>query len=274
MANTYPEIPLARDRKEALSSVRYDHYLIDSSREIFKDGSKPIKEFLKMRRMVATPPCNSVREGRLLLAGQEFSPPNRVATEHDKKYTRSLLKELWKNDQNDECFSDFNEENMYASQSGRAKFNGVKRMKRTGVQAKRNFNSAHDIIHALFSNSKGEGIPEDIQHLLNLIKNYPAKAALYHIHASLLSLSKRQPGYFKMFEQLTYKMDKHEKERIYLKLPYIEEWRQRLVGNRLLERIYNFRPKTYEVSEPLQQVHQLTFQEQLEQGRKRKREES
>ncbi|RLM62292.1 hypothetical protein C2845_PM14G21090 [Panicum miliaceum] len=80
-----------------------------------------------------------------------------------------------------------------------------------------------------------------------------------------------QAAYFKMYEQLTYKMDEEAQANIRLKLPYIEEWRKRFNGNRLLEGIYYFKPKTYEVSEPEQQPHQLTFQEQVEQDKKRKK---
>ncbi|RLN04927.1 hypothetical protein C2845_PM13G25580 [Panicum miliaceum] len=83
-----------------------------------------------------------------------------------------------------------------------------------------------------------------------------------------------QAAYFKMYKQLTYKMDEEAQANIRLKLPYIGEWRQRLVGNRLLEGIYYFKQKTYELSEPEQQPHQLTFQEQVEQDKKRKREDS
>ncbi|RLN05411.1 hypothetical protein C2845_PM13G25570 [Panicum miliaceum] len=97
----YPEIPVSTKRREASPFVRYDHYMDDCSQEVFKDGSKPLKEFKKMKPMVATAPCNT-------------------------------------NEKNDECFSDFNEENLYASRSGRAKFYGVKRIRHDVVQAKRN----------------------------------------------------------------------------------------------------------------------------------------
>jgi hypothetical protein len=57
---------------EASPFVRYDHFMDDCSWEVFKDGSKPLKEFKKMKPMVATAPCNTVREGRLLLAGERY----------------------------------------------------------------------------------------------------------------------------------------------------------------------------------------------------------
>lgn len=246
----------------------------DCNREIFKDGSRSLKEFKKMKPMVAIAPCNTVRKGRLLLAGECYRRHCRVATESGKRYIRTLPKVLWQNEQNGECFADFNEENLYASRSGRARFYGVKRIRRDGAQAKRNYNAAHDIIAALFSTGDGKGIPEAIQHLLDLIKNYPAKGGLYHVHASLIPLSKMQPAYIRMYEQLTCKMGEEAQEKIYLKLPYIDEWRRKLDGNRLLEGIYNFREATYEEPKPEQPQHQLTFQEKLEQEKKRKREES
>lgn len=281
MANIYPEIPVS-DRRDAVSCVKYDHYLEDSSREIFKDGSKPLKEYLRMRSMAATPPCTTIRTGRLQLPGEDYVNKKwRFATEFGRKYTRSLLKALWHNEQNGESFSDFGMDNMLASRSGRAKFYGVKRMKRTGVQAKRNYNSALEIITALFSGSKGEAIPKDIGHLLSLIKDFPAKQELYHIHASLIPLSNRQAAYFKMYEVFTYKMTATEQDSILLELPYAEEWKQMLVGNRLLERIYKFNEKKYDATQPLQDAtqplqdaHGLTFEQQLEQRNKRKRNES
>ncbi|RLM61356.1 hypothetical protein C2845_PM14G21100 [Panicum miliaceum] len=125
ITEAYPEIPVSTGRREASPFVRYDHFMDDCSREVFKDGSKPLKEFMKMKTMVAAAPCNT-------------------------------------NEKNDECFGDFNEENLYASRSGRAKFYGVKRIRRDGLQAKRNYNAAHDIIAALFSTGNGKGIPKDI----------------------------------------------------------------------------------------------------------------
>ncbi|TVU04561.1 hypothetical protein EJB05_47676, partial [Eragrostis curvula] len=261
-------------RRVAKSFVKYDRYLDDTNNETLRDDSKPLPEYLRMRKMAATPPCDSIREGRLLLPGQWLvSAPQRVSTEYGKTFTRSMLKALWENEQNDECFSDYDQSHMWASRSGRARFKGLRRMQRTGHQAKSNYDSAHNILTALYTRGD-EAIPEDINHLLELIKNYPLKKDLYHIHASLVPLSKRQPSYIKMFEQLMYKMSPESRDQIPLNLPYSELWKEILKGNRLLERIYDFKPSIYAVPDSPEQQNQPTFEEQLERSRKRKREES
>ncbi|TVU04560.1 hypothetical protein EJB05_47675 [Eragrostis curvula] len=268
----YPDIRAVKGRKAAKTFVKYDHYLLDSSREIFIDDSKPIGEFLKMRAMVATTPCSSVRAGRLVLPGEQYVYRERVSTEYGKKFTRSLLKDLWINEQNDESFSDFDVKNMFASPSGRAKFQNVTQMKRTGVQAKKNYDAALAILTNIYKTGGNGKIPKDIDRLLKLIEKYPLKADLYHIHASLVPLSKRQPSYLKMYEQLKYgNMDDHTREQILLGLPYSDGWRLMIGGNRLLKRIYDFKPKIYEVPDSPQQPNPATFDEQLARAKKRER---
>ncbi|KAK3122404.1 hypothetical protein QOZ80_8BG0669110 [Eleusine coracana subsp. coracana] len=77
-----------------------------------------------------------------------------------------------------------------------------------------------------------------------------------------------------MFEQLMYKMDESSRGQILLKLPYGAEWKKMIKGNRLLQRIHDFKPKIYQVPDSPEHQGQRTFQDLLESKNKRKRDES
>ena len=204
-----------------------------------------------MRPATAKPGFIS-RHGSMALPGERVKIVfAEQATESGKKITRGMLKSIWMNWRTGMCFEDFNSSNIYVSSEGEVKFKGIKRLRKKTqaeheVQTRQNYLQAHRVLADIF---KGKKLPEDINHLLQMILNEPHKFPIYHIHASLAKEGTKWYMYVKMYDHLIKTVSDQVREYILLKLPYQAVWRSKVTTNELLDRTFNFNPNQYVVTE-------------------------
>lgn len=167
-----------------------------------------------------------------------------VATEDGKVFCSSLLDALWEVEQLGECFEDFNASNIYV-RGRKAVLRNVKRQKLQPGQLMLNYKSAKKIIEDAFL--LFGPIPQDIQHLLNMMENEHDKRSLFRIHASLWSLSSRGGKYMRMHERLKV-LKSFQRDAIMRamgQLNYIATWRTDVQSNPLLNEIFTHPSATY-----------------------------
>lgn len=104
-----------------------------------------------------------------------------------------------------------------------------------------NYLSAHQIIRNLFLSEDGS-VPEDIQHLLNLILHEFDKREIFHFHGSLVSLANVSLFFKSMYDHIRFVMPPDDLRAILTNLPYADVWESKVKTNRILKKPYDFNP--------------------------------
>ncbi|CAL5075755.1 unnamed protein product [Urochloa decumbens] len=236
--------------RKALPFIRYDGYMDPLSHQSLKDGSIPLAQYLTKTDCLSAVPqlqgSAAALETLLDLPGELAACTERVATEDGKVFCTSLLEALWEAEQIGECFEDFDATNIYI-RGRKVVLYMVKRIDLQPAQLIRNYKSAKKIIEDAFLHDGP--IPEDIQHLLDMIESEHDKRSLFRIHASLWTLSNRGGMYMRMHEQLK-RLPVAVKQailRVMGQLKYIATWRSDVQTNALLNAIYTHKAGIYAV---------------------------
>lgn len=231
---------------KALPFIRYDYYK-DQQGEYTDDGSIPFFEYLNSNiqmsiaagngRLRSSGTCSHIPGERGRFSGQ-------VATEDGRIFAQSLLQNLWVLEQNNECLGTFSEQNIRFRDKMSVLYN-VERRKLDLLQLKANYKCAKKIIHDAFS--KAGPIPDDIEHLLDLMENEFDKRSLFRVHASLWSLSDRGGMYMRMHEHLKVLSvpQVYQIMCVMGRMKYKIDWRTLVRTNDLLARIYNSKKPQY-----------------------------
>ncbi|EEE52843.1 hypothetical protein OsJ_35378 [Oryza sativa Japonica Group] len=97
------------------------------------------------------------------------------------------------------------------------------------------------IIRNLFLSEDGS-VPEDIQHLLNLILHEFDKREIFHFHGSLVSLANVSLFFKSMYDHIRFVMPPDDLRAILTNLPYADVWESKVKTNRILKKPYDFNP--------------------------------
>uniref|UniRef100_A0A0E0BPN0 Uncharacterized protein n=1 Tax=Oryza glumipatula TaxID=40148 RepID=A0A0E0BPN0_9ORYZ len=205
----------------ALSYVSYDRYVLDTS-EVYFDDCIPLESYLNIRPMVTSDSYQFRSFGET-----NPSVTYLVATESCKKVIRTMLKGLRTNELRNLCFLDLSISNIFVSPTGKVKFKNISRVKLEMDLLRNNYLSAHQIIRNLFLSEDGS-VPEDIQHLLNLI--------LHEFDKRDISFS------WSMYDHIRFVMPPDDLRAILTNLPYADVWESKVKTNRILKKPYDFNP--------------------------------
>ncbi|CAL5060591.1 unnamed protein product [Urochloa decumbens] len=240
----------------ALPYILYDQFVLDPP-----NGPRCVgfgsswADFINNRNPVLQVDNTTVGAGNIPdLPGEQYVGFFYLASEVGKNAARSLLWNLKMMEDDGYCLVGLVEDNVRVFNSGVVLFRNVQLETKLvlGEQVyldhlEANYHSAEVLLRMMFSDNGLGTIPDDIQHLLDLLQNNFADRPVFPIHASLAPLINHSHVFKEFHDMFLNDMDDADYFTICeaviadLRVFGVNDWRHGVGQNQLLARTYNFR---------------------------------
>uniref|UniRef100_J3LC26 Uncharacterized protein n=1 Tax=Oryza brachyantha TaxID=4533 RepID=J3LC26_ORYBR len=171
-----------------------------------------------------------------------------ILTEEAKCLIRSLLKALYVFHHHGLCPGQFDESNIVIlTKTGKAKFTRISVEDKDDSRILRNYQDTHAILQRILHQQPTDNVPEDINHLLDLLSSPRSinMGYLIYTHASLVPLGNRFQFFLQMDEKIMLVLGRAAHKNILNDVPYGDNWHKILQCNPLLKESFHIRRNPY-----------------------------